>query len=503
MKWRVACALIPDFAIHCMTNTLPLDKRTGPIALIDTSNSSRIKALNPAAEHAGVALGETAIRAQARCSKLRCITWHAERIEHAHTQLRKALREASPQVEPISNLPGAYWLDARGMRWLGGESQLAKQTISLAEHAGYKNLRVGIADTLQIAQAAAQRTTSHEPISIVAPTKEAEFLAQLSLDELSLDKTIHQVMNGLGLTKLSELAALPLCTLITRFGHQGRRAWEAAQGQDHRRIYDHSAPDLPETILVLEEPVSNSGSLIFGIKKIATELASKLRAIVYSAHCLGLVLFLDDHSEVVETLYPTRPLNHPDELFELVRDRLELCAQSLTSPVTEIRLRVLEMVVADAQQIHMGTSRWDPNALEKAVNRLSGRFNKPVIFESKSRDDHRPEAAAQWQPIHTVPIERSVSDIAPQSPRLSPIRRQVRNPQKLYVRVDAEGHPSAIRLNEHWQNVDARGPERLSGLWWYTAYAYEDYRVVLNNHEVLWVRHDAYTHQWSIQGWFD
>jgi len=503
MKWRVACAMIPDFAIHCMTHSLPLEQRMGPIALIDETDSARIKATNPLAKQAGVTLGQTLIRAQVSCSELRCITWHAERIEHAHIQLGKVLRHASPQVEAINEQPGSYWLDARGMRWLGGELQLAKQAISLAKKAGYDHLRVGIADTLQIAQAAAQRTTADEPFSIVEPREETVFLAQLSLDEISLDQTISQVMNGLGLTKLSELAALPLCTLITRFGHQGRRAWEAAQGLDRRRIHEHSMPDLPETILVLDAPVSHMGALIFGLKKIVTELAEQLRAITYAAHALGLVLYLDDHSEVVDILYPTRPLNHPDGLFELVRDRLAHCAQSLTSPVTEIRLRVLEMDVADPQQIHMGTSRWDPNALEKALNRLSGHFNKPVIFEAKSKDGHRPETSAQWRPVYTVSTEDPLSENTPVLPCLSPVRRQLKKPTELQVNVDAHGYPSAIHLRGQWQYVEARGPERLSGLWWDNAYAYEDYRVILNTHEILWVRHDAYTQIWSLQGWFD
>ncbi len=504
--WRVGCALIPDFAISLLQASLPPAQREGPMALVQSGVHGRVKACDATARGYGIHVGLTANQAWARCPELRCFPWEPEQIKSRNLELAESLRKASPGISPVDHEFGMFWIDARGMRWMGGERGMAETLIELGANAGFEQFRVGIADTLIAARAAAEHTRVAEPIYIVKPGDDVSFIKGLSLDELAIDPTMKDALHGLGLSRVEDLFELPASTLIHRFGPAGIDAIARSRGLDYRRPEETKPPEVMEAVLALDEPVSELPRLIFGLKSMAAQLAGSLRSNGLSADCLMLILRLDDHSEWTEILYPIRPIHHGEAIFELVRDRLEQPGfKSLDSPVVEVRLRTIETSPMSAQQIHLGTERWDATALERIMDRLQGRFGESVIFEAVRCDDARPDEAGCWAPILEVPLnEPDMHPVPAVSYPPGPVRRRFSSPRELRLKLDEDGVPCAIWWSQRWCVVDARGPERMSGQWWNEqVYAYEDYRAVLGRSSVLWIRHDAYGSRWYAMGWLD
>lgn len=503
-RYRIACAFVPDFALAVGLRGLPGDERDEPVVLVEPDERARVRALNAAAEAGGARLGQTAARARAVVPGLHCLPWDHKAMLAASRRLAEALYGASPMVVPLDDTPGAFWVDARGMRWMGGEPGLAERLIAFAADAGHDDLRVGIADGATAARAAAAVA---RPVHIVAPGDDGKFLGTLPLDALAIDGELRDVLRSLGLSTVAELRALPEPALISRFGTRGRDALERAGGLDPQRPSGRPPPTLPEVVMALDAPVAETGALVFGLRGLADSLAARLIDGGLSATRLALVLGLDDRSEVRETLVPARPVHHPHLVFELVRDRLERgAAADLRSPVVEVRLQVVEAITAAAEQAHLGASQWDPAALEGALNRLQGRYGEPVVFEPEARDDARPEKAGVWAPVVEVPLGASFQsgEALPPPVAPAPVRRWLSVPQAVEVRLDADGRPQAVRWGGGWRTADARGPERLSGSWWSgSPYAREDYRLALADGGILWVGRDARTDRWWVLGWLD
>ncbi|MEZ4431714.1 MAG: DNA polymerase Y family protein [bacterium] len=502
-RYRIACAFVPDFALAVGLRGLPGDERDEPVVLVEPDERARVRALNRAAEAGGARLGQTASRARAVVPGLHCLPWDEKALVAASRRLAEALYGASPMVVPLDDTPGAFWVDARGMRWMGGEPGLCERLIAFAADAGHPALRVGVADGATAARAAAAVARPHH---IVPPGEDARFLGTLPLDALAIDPELRDVLRSLGLSTVAELRKLPEPALISRFGVRGRDALERAGGLDPHRPSGRPPPALPEAVLALDAPVSETGALVFGLRGLADTLAARLIDGGLSATRLSLVLALDDRSEVSEALVPARPAHHPHLLFELVRDRLERgAAADLRSPVVEVRLQVQDAIAATAEQAHLGAAQWDPAALEGALNRLQGRYGEPVVFEPEARDDARPEKAGVWSPVVEVPLEaplRGPGEAPAADP--APVRRWLSVPQAVEVRVDADGRPQAVRWGGGCRTADARGPERLSGSWWSgSPYAREDYRLALADGGILWVGRDARTDTWWVLGWLD
>ncbi len=502
---RVACAVIPDFTIQVHLAGLPACKRGGPIAMIESKEPGRVVDANQEARQFGVVVGQTASQARATCPSLRCLVWQNEQIQDAQNRVKEALMSVSPHVESMERPIGGYWLDVRGMTWLGGESGLAHRAIKSTQDQGYAGLRVGIGETFTVARAAVFRTESAHPIRIIPNGSGRDFLASSELDELPLAPEILRVLSGLGLKTVAQLNELPESSLINRFGEAGQETIDLILGRDPRRIHEHQVCTPPEAVLVLEVPVSEAPMLVFGIRGLAQELSDSLARISLAINCLNLVLLLDDRSEHLETLFPVRPLCTADGIFELVRERLEKMADTqLASSVLEVRLRGVELVPPVPQQTHLGTERWSVEALELALDRLRGRFDEQIVFEAVQHDAHDHENRAHWKTILEVPLEPINSDKEVSPLSTAPVRRRFATPRTMEVKVDGSGRPVSIHWKNQWWQVSSLGPERLSGRWWTRRpNAFEDYRVILKTHEVLWIRRESHTHSWWLHGWFD
>ena len=142
------------------------------------------------------------------------------------------------------------------------------------------------------------------------------------------------------------------------------------------------------------------------MRGLVEELVRQLNYDSVTASCLSLTLSLEDGSESQHILSPVRATAQIETIAELVRVRLEsIYARPMNSSLVELRLRAIELAAGSWQQSHMGTQKWDSNAVERALDLVNSRFGEPVIFEAVPVSDPRPEQRARWSAITEVPID--------------------------------------------------------------------------------------------------
>ncbi len=94
--------------------------------------------------------------------------------------------------------------------------------------------RTGVGPSKFLAEVAAR--TRRSPGVSVVPTDVAGFLAPHPVDLLPASEELLGDLHRLGWHRLGDVAAQQVTDLLDRFGREGRRAWEFANGIDERPL---------------------------------------------------------------------------------------------------------------------------------------------------------------------------------------------------------------------------------------------------------------------------
>jgi len=157
---RVACVRIPRFPIAAAWLAAPRDEDdvaptpahwdTQPIGLV---RGPTIRTVTAQAARQGIRTGMTLPQARAVCATLIAWPWDEMTLTREVARASAAFLSASPQVTPLREAPGSWWIGAQGFDGIGGERQLATLLLRLAR-AWHPAARVAVADTCIAAQTA-------------------------------------------------------------------------------------------------------------------------------------------------------------------------------------------------------------------------------------------------------------------------------------------------------------------------------------------------------------
>ena len=193
--------------------------------------------------------------ARACCADLDVRPWDEHAIRDAVLAASTALLAASPQVTPVAGAPGMWWVGANGFDAVGGEAQLARTLLSLAQQ-WHPDARVAIADSCVAARAATwaprarsravrerdpQGVRERDPltlpdgITIIPAGQCAEYLAPAPLGLVPMEDDLRDALQSLGLRTVGALASLDAGDIEKRWGPAGLGAWRLAHGDDPRR----------------------------------------------------------------------------------------------------------------------------------------------------------------------------------------------------------------------------------------------------------------------------
>src|SRR6478735_9206601 len=384
--------------------------------------ANRVIARTPAAANEGVVVGQRRRQAQARCPHVVLVDEDRARDAREFEPVIRAVAELSPRLDVIE--PGWITLDARGpSRYFGGEAMFASRLIATiadaaTPHANGVGVGVGIADGRFASSIAARLAIrQHEPV-LIAAGDSARFCAGLPIGWLQAlgeaQPELVDLFARLGLRHLGALAALSSSDVLGRFGHAGVHAHRLASGADER--LSSTTDPAPERRLdhVLDDPIAQTGAVVFVAKQLADELGETLAA--QGRVCTRLVVLLEtEHGERSERSWYRSAGLTAAAMVERVRWQLDAWVdlprgsdQEITGGIVLIRL-VPEEVRADVgQQLGLwgGQSDADRRAI-RAIARLTTLTSETAVTVPVWRGGRLPGDRYRWVPATTVDLDQS------------------------------------------------------------------------------------------------
>ena len=485
--------------------------------------------------------------AQALAADLVALPWDHERVARAALEVTTALLAASPRVAWENSAhrgtggrghgEGVWWIDAKG---LGNETKLARKLVAIADGLGFGPARAGIADSAIVAYAATYGHTGAQGHGgtgaqghggtgvrprVVPPGTDAAYLAPFPLTILDVDDDLAETLRSLGLTTLSQLAALDADEVEARFGPEGLAAHRLARGLDSRGPTTPRDDVLPAVEVEFGGPVATAEPLLFVLKGALASLGETLHTRGLAAREITLTLHLDDGSSAVRAVRPARPTSHPDALFDHCRLALE--TWQLPEPATGLALSTAVTVPASGEQGDLLAPRWaDPAALLAAFERIRGSEGADAVAKPETRDGHLPADQGAWVGTgaqghgrtdaqthgRTGARTHGGTDARTHGEAVTAALRLLSAPTAVHVRLGRSGL-AAFKHDDRWHDVvDWCGPERLAPRWWRhdaagpggEAARSRDYYTARTADGALWLlRRDDSSHEWFVEGWWD
>jgi nucleotidyltransferase/DNA polymerase involved in DNA repair len=253
----IACLLIPGFELRAALRSRPgLELRPaalGPVA----GTEPLLGPVTTTAEAAGVRPGMRLGEALATCPELVLVDPDPSSVEREWEGVLRRLEDVGLAVESVE--PGVVVFETKGVERLYGGVAAALERALAAVGTAW-DPRAGAAGRRFAALAAASVARPGQ-ILIVEGKDERDFLAPLPLSLLPLPGDRYAELEGLGVRKLGELAALPGGAVAERLGPEGRNAWRLARGGERRRVRGRTPTAELAEALSFPEAVGNELTL--------------------------------------------------------------------------------------------------------------------------------------------------------------------------------------------------------------------------------------------------
>ncbi|MGH9470274.1 MAG: DNA polymerase Y family protein [Terriglobia bacterium] len=550
-----ACLYIPDFMIQANLRGEPDGAGEGAIALVE-GVYPRVVAATRAAREAGVIVAMTkAQAAQLACTRLRSLAQE----DSAHAALLDCARSCSPRVEDTAS--DLVVIGIEGLeKFLGPPRAIAARLQSKAEELGLK-IHVGIAAN---PDAAALGARGFQGIMLIPPGEEEQALGSLPVSILNPNPETLEILERWGISRLSELAALPPLPLSERLGQEGVRLQELARGRRARALIVTGEAERFEESWELETPAATLDELDFVLSSLLTRLTNRLAIRSMAAQELRLRLDFaagmepepslaleemktaaPDASVYERSLRFPLPLCNAKLFFKLWRLRLE--SETPRAPVAKVTLAA-EPARPRPQQGGLFTPLApDPEKLELTLARIAvlvgdGNAGSPELI-----DTHRPHAfrMMKFSPPETAgkaetgahlkfkiqDSRKRKSEIANSRFKIQDLitnhkseianpKSRIQNPKSdcsLALRLFRPPLPARVELSSdrptslsssrvRGRIVSTSGPWRRSGGWWEEQWSREEWDIEIRSGKttaLYCLYYDRARDEWYLEGEYD
>jgi len=341
----------------------------------------------------------------------------------------------------------------------------------------------------------------------------------------------------LGVRTWGQLRALPRGGLVRRFGAGLVDALDRAYGQQPELYPWIALPDVFDVPLELAASVESAPALLFGARRLLSQLLVWLRARSRGVLALELVWELDarrsnlQHVDVhhaggqqgrleLRTAHPTQDMQHLQRLLGE-----QLARVTLPAPVLYLRLRTLQTQPMPGESWSLlPQDQRKGDSLHQTLERLGARLGKEQVQSVQPYASHVPERMQNWGPWSVETATKSGAAHASTTRSAGQFGLQIHalaalyptwllaQPQKLQVQQGCPHYQGALTL--------LAGPQRLETGWLEGVPVLRDYFVARSPQAgLVWIyadrmrQHtgctadaDAYTGaapaEWYLQGLF-
>jgi DNA polymerase-4 len=214
---------------------------------------------------------------------------------------------------------------------------------------------------------------------VVRPGEEAAFLAPLPVRRLpGLGPAAERALQGLGITTLGELAALPLDVVRRRLGeHAGASLWTRAQGIDEGEV---TVPGRPKSVSREEtffRDVSDRGALAERMRHLAADVGRRLRQGEWRGRTITLKLRYTDFTTLSRQVSLPTPTD-ADVLIATTGMRL-LDACWTGDPVRLLGVGMSSLEDASQLDLFEAPAAHRDERLDRVLDQLRTRFGDAAV----------------------------------------------------------------------------------------------------------------------------
>ena len=466
MERRVVSLWLPSFTTDRLSRRQQTksDGRSNALATVAAANGGpRIAAVNPTAREAGVTPGLSLADARALAPDLHT----TETDPVADRRMLEWLADGCRRYTPWTALDGddlghggsaGLWLDISGCAHLfGGEGALLEDLTGRLAKLGF-DARAAIADTPGAAWAAVRFADT----KIVAAGTTHRTLDPLPVAGLRLPVAVIEGLQRMGLRRIGDLAALPRAPIAARFGKILLDRLDQALG----RLREPLSPGRPvpplHVRLAFAEPIATNQDIAAAQRRLLDQLCAFLKDAHQGARRLKLTLYRTDDSHTGTAVGTGRPVNDPDHLERLFREKLEKLDSGFGVDVMVLAATAVAPL-APAQMDLDSRDRARDEGVGRLLDRLGNRFGPTRVMRLEARASHIPERTCHETSVFTLPVP--VTGERPSRPR--PIHL-LPWPEPVEVMAPVPDHPP---LMFRWRRAQHRvtradGPERIAPEWW-------------------------------------
>ena len=384
-----------------------------------------------------------------RLERARSLVPNAVVLEADEPYYRQAFEELLCALDLVSDRVEGAEL---GVAYVGldGASVMSDELLcAMPEH--YKP-RIGIGAN-KFTSFVAARVRRSSGVTMV-PADAAAFLAPHPIELLPCSSDLIDDLEQLGLRSLGDIAAQEPHALLDRFGREGRRAWELANGIDERplRPWRREEP-VVETLLLPEASVSLE-LLRVVIERLLERAYAQPRMRGRYAETATLTCALEDAPTWEKAFHFRTGVGSWRRAAEMIKRRLE--TEYPQAPIETITITLAQLGGATGEQGSLF-----PDLRHDRERRLLETERKLQARLNGQRSLRRLVEVAPWHPapelrtVH-VSIDPSADD------GLRPLTA----PTAIAVREGPEREPLAVRIGEDWRTVARIEDQWSFNLWW-------------------------------------
>jgi len=536
---RVACVRVPDLPLAAALRARP-ELRGTPLAIAaGPGPRAELVTVSPEAARAGVRRGASVAHARSVCPALGVRVASPALEQAARDALLDAAFACAPRAALAPRAGGAFateaavFADATGTTALfHSERGFASALGRRAQTLGLGDVRVAVASSGAVARLVARHpegaaegagedaedemgSRGSARVDVLAPDREAAFLAPLPLDWLDPEDDLAGALTRFGVRRVRDLLALPRRGLRSRLGPRALDLVQLARGRARETpLAEPRSRALGEGV-DLEVPVDRLEPLLFVLRGTLSRLLERLAARHRVCGDLELVLALEGGGRDARRVGVAAPTGDLRVLLRLLQHALG--SQPPQAPVESARLETEGRAARGDQLDLFRPAGPAPAVLGETLAALqslcgAGRVGAPV-----DADTHHPDAWAlsPFAPpaARDVPARGTGTGDGAASSDVSGGRsfaaalalRALRPPVSARVRV--HGHtPVWVRSPvANGRVVRCAGPWRTTGGWWSPEerFAFDSFDVQTEDGIVARLRFDHVARTWQIDSVYD
>ena len=310
-------------------------------------------------------------------------------------QIKEKYHALTPLVQPLS-IDEAF-LDLQGTELLHGmppAALLARLTTEIEEEIGV-SVSVGLAPNKFLAKLASDMNKPRG-FTVIGEADTLETLAALPITRIyGIGAKTAQKLKKDGLTRILQLQQMDEGPLIRRYGETGQRLYRLSRGIDTRSVSTSSKAKSVSSERTLARDLADYKALEDKLWSISDTVAGDLKR----KQLAGLTITLKLKTSMHRIITRSRTLDAPTQLAEIIfetsRDMLRPLADGTPYRLIGVGLSHFRpLAEADLPDL-VEPKRTKRANVERAMDKLKGRFGKTTIKKGRSLD---PKATKTQKP---------------------------------------------------------------------------------------------------------